>query len=142
MAMKINGPGSVRTSAPRRKSGAEGAAAGEFASHMGTVQQSVGSSVSGAPQIASVGALIALQSTGDVTQSANGREVDRAEDLLDSLDQIRVGILTGSMSRGSLTAIVHRLDERRREGVDPRLVSLIDDIELRAKVELAKLSMI
>lgn len=46
------------------------------------------------------------------------------------------------MSRGVLTSIIHRLEERRRDGVDPRLVALIDEIELRAKVELAKLSMI
>lgn len=140
--MKINGTGSVRTSAPRRKSGADGASGGDFASHMGGTQKTTTSAVSGATQITSVEALIALQSTGDATQSTNGQEVDRAEDLLDRLDQIRVGLLTGGMSRGSLTSIVQRLDERRREGVDPRLATLIDEIELRAKVELAKLSMI
>lgn len=140
--MKINGPGSVRTSTPRRKSGTDGASAGDFASHMGTVRQSAGSPVSSASQISSVETLIALQSTGDATQSANDKEVDRAEDILDRLDQIRVGILTGSMSRGALTSIVHRLSERRRDNVDPRLASLIDEVELRAKVELAKLSMI
>jgi hypothetical protein len=142
IAMKINGPGSVRTSTPRRKSGTDGASAGDFASHMGTVRQSAGSPVSSASQISSVETLIALQSTGDATQSANDKEVDRAEDILDRLDQIRVGILTGSMSRGALTSIVHRLSERRRDSVDPRLASLIDEVELRAKVELAKLSMI
>ena len=140
--MKINGSGSVRTNAPRRKSGAAGGSDGEFASHLGGVQKSATSSVSGASQIASVEALIALQSSGDATQSSNGVEIDRAEDILDRLDQIRVGILTGGMSRGNLTSIVQRLEERRRDGVDPRLESLIDEIELRAKVELAKLSMI
>lgn len=93
-------------------------------------------------QVGSVAALIALQSTGEATQSPEAQEVDRADDLLDRLDQIRVGLLTGSMSRGVLTSIIHRLEERRRDGVDPRLVALIDEIELRAKVELAKLSMI
>lgn len=67
--------------------------------------------------------------------------MDRAEHLLDRLDQIRVGLLTGSMSRGVLTSIIYRLEERRHEGVDPRLVALIYEIELRAKVELAKPSM-
>lgn len=140
--MKINGPGSVRTNAPRRKSGADGATGGDFASHMGGVEKSATSSVSGATQIGSVEALIALQSSGDATQSANKQETDRAEDLLDRLDQVRVGILTGGMSRGNLTSIINRLDERRREGVDPRLSALIDEVELRAKVELAKLLMI
>ncbi len=140
--MKINGTGSVRTNAPRRKNGSDGAAGGDFASHMGGTRQSAGPSVSGMSQVGSVAALIALQSTGEATQSPEAQEMDRADDLLDRLDQIRVGLLTGSMSRGVLTSIIHRLEERRRDGVDPRLVALIDEIELRAKVELAKLSMI
>jgi hypothetical protein len=41
-----------------------------------------------------------------------------------------------------LTSVIPLLEERRLDGVDPRLVALIDEIELRAKVELAKLSMI
>lgn len=75
-------------------------------------------------------------------QGGRSQEIDRAEELLDRLDQIRVGILTGSMSRGGLVSIVDRLQERRREGIEPRLAGLIDEIELRAKVELAKLSLI
>jgi len=140
--MKINGTGSVRTNASRRKNGADGAAAGDFAAQLGGVRQSTSPSVSGATHIGSVEALLALQSSGDATQSPQKHEIDRAEDLLDRLDQIRVGLLTGSMSRETLTSIARHLEARRREGVDPRLVALIDEIELRAKVELAKLSMI
>lgn len=140
--MKINGTGSVRTNAPRRKAGAEGSGAGDFAAQLGGARQSASPSVSGATQIGSVEALLALQSSGDASQSPRQAEIDRAEDLLDRLDQIRVGLLTGRMSRATLTSIVDHLAARRRDGVDPRLAGLIDDIELRAKVELAKLSMI
>jgi hypothetical protein len=45
----------------------------------------------------------------DGARGASGKEVERAEDLLDRLDQIRVGLLTGSMSRGTLNSIVARL---------------------------------
>lgn len=140
--MKIDGAGPVRTNATRRKPGADGAAAGDFASHMaGTSQAPTPAPVSGAAQIGSVDALIALQ-TGDEGSAGNPRhELSRAEDLLDRLDQVRVGILTGRMSQVTLNDIVSRLEDRRREGVEPRLAALIDEIELRAKVELAKLSM-
>lgn len=140
--MKISGPGSVRTNGPRRRNASDGASGAGFASHLDTPSQAAAPSISEASQIASVGALIALQAGDDGARGASGKEVERAEDLLDRLDQIRVGLLTGSMSRGTLNSIVARLEQRRREGVEPRLMGLIDEIELRAKVELAKLSMI
>ena len=75
-------------------------------------------------------------------QGANQKEINRAEDILDRLDQIRVGILTGSLTGSALTSIVTNPNERRRDDIEPRLAGLIDEIELRARVELAKLSMI
>lgn len=140
--MKINNTGSVRTSAPRRKDSAGSTAGGDFASHIGAPRGKTAAAVSGATHIGSVAALIALQSGGDVGEGGRQAEIDRAEDLLDRLDQIRIGILTGGLSPATLKSLVARLEARRSEGVDPRLAGIIDEIELRAKVELAKLSAI
>ncbi len=140
--MKISNTGSVRTNAPRRKSGADGAGAGDFAAHMSAPRNETSAAVSGSTHIGSVAALIALQAGGDATQGSRQAEIDRAEDLLDRLDQIRIGILTGGLSTATLKSIVARLEARRHEGVEPRLAGIIDEIELRAKVELAKLSAI
>lgn len=140
--MKIDGAGSVRTNAPRRKNGVDHAGEGDFAAQLGATSKKTAAAVSGSPQIASVEALIALQESGDALRSGQEEELERAEDLLDRLDRIRVGILTGSVSRGDLMSLVTRLEARRRDGVEPRLANLIDEIETRAKVELAKLSLI
>lgn len=138
--MKIDGTGSLRANAARRKGGAA-AAAGDFAGHMSGLTKAQTPAVSGTTQIASVGALIALQASTGFGNDSGAAELDRAEDLLDQLDRIRVGILTGSMSGTTLQNIVKRLAQRRTDGVEPRLAALIDEIELRARVELAKLSM-
>ncbi|MBO6783991.1 MAG: flagellar assembly protein FliX [Alphaproteobacteria bacterium] len=141
--MKVGGPSNLRAAnARRRASGGDAPASGEFAAHMGKTAESKGAAVAGTTQIGSVEALLALQGGGDATRGGPKAEIERAEDLLDRLDQIRVGILTGGLSRGTLDSIVARLEARRREGVEPRLAAIIDEIELRAKVELAKLSMI
>jgi len=140
--MKINGTGPVKSNAPRRKGGADATGSGSFAALMSSATQSAPAAVSGAPQIGSVGALLALQSGADAMQGANQKEINRAEDILDRLDQIRVGILTGSLTGSALTSIFTNLNERRRDDIEPRLAGLIDEIELRARVELAKLSMI
>ncbi len=139
--MKINTAGSVRTNTTRRKNGADSAAAGDFAAHISPSGGARSPAVSGATQLGSVEALIALQAGGGSTDGRARAEIDRAEDLLSRLDQIRVGILTGNLSSAVLESIVVRLDARRREGVEPRLAAIIDEIEVRAKVELAKLSM-
>ena len=60
---------------------------------------------------------------------------------MERLEQIRLGLLRGNLSRLDLQGLVLRLAERRRETGDPRLIEIVDEIELRAKVELAKLSM-
>jgi hypothetical protein len=140
--MKINGTGPVRATAARRKDGADATGSGGFAAHMNSAFQSTPAAVSGASQIGSVGALLALQSGGDASQGGAETEINRAEDILDRLDQIRVGILTVSLTGSALTSIVTNLNESRRDGIEPRLAGLIDEIELRARVELARLSVI
>lgn len=138
--MKIAGSGSIRSNATRRKGGTA-PAAGEFAGHMSGAAKTQTPAVSGTTQVASVGALVALQDSSGFGGDTGAVEIDRAEKLLDQLDRIRVGILTGSISSATLQNIVNRLAQRRTDGVEPRLAALVDEIELRARVELAKLSM-
>lgn len=141
--MKIDGPGSVRGNSVRRTDKSRGGAGSEFAKHISSGGDATPvASGGGAAQLGSVQALVALQQVPDSTQRNKPQEQLHAEDLLDRLDQIRLGILQGSLSPVDLKALVARLAERRREEGDPRLLALVDEIELRAKVELAKLSMI
>lgn len=137
--MKIAGTGSLRSNATRRKGGAD-PAAGDFAGHMTGPAKAQSPAVSGTAQIASVGALVALQASTSFGNDSAAAEIDRAGDLLDQLDRIRVGILTGGISGATLQGIVNRLAQRRTDGVEPRLAALTDEIELRARVELAKLA--
>ncbi len=141
--MKIDAPGSVRANSVRRTGKNQGSAAGEFAKHISTGSETAPvAGSSGATQLGSVEALVALQQVSDATQQDKPPEQKHGEDLLDRLDQLRLGILRGDLSPLDLQALVLRLGERRREGGDPRLIAIVDEIELRAKVELAKLSMI
>jgi len=60
--------------------------------------------------------------------------------MLDRLDDIRLGLLTGTVSKERLSELSRLARVRRAEVDDPRLVEVLDEIELRAEVELAKLS--
>jgi hypothetical protein len=64
----------------------------------------------------------------------------RGEAMLDRLDEIRLGLLAGAMPKERLVELSRLARVRRGEVDDPRLVEVLDEIELRAEVELAKLS--
>jgi hypothetical protein len=140
--MKIDAPGSVRANSVRRTGKSRNGAGTEFAKHISSGSETTPVAGGSAAQLDSVEALLALQQVPDATRQTVPPEKKHAEDLLDRLDQVRLGLLRGDLSRLDLQALVLRLGERRRESGDPRLMAIVDEIELRAKVELAKLSMI
>ncbi|MDA1090901.1 MAG: hypothetical protein O3A85_11400 [Proteobacteria bacterium] len=61
-------------------------------------------------------------------------------DLLSHLDGLRMAILDGVLSKDKLTELAHNLRQKRQNSDDPRLNEIIDEIELRAEVEVAKLT--
>lgn len=140
--MKIDAPGSVRSSSVRRAGKSKNGAGSEFAKHITAGSDTTPVAGGSATQVGSVEALVALQQAPDAAQRNKPPEQKHAEDLLNRLDQIRLGLLRGDLSLIDLQSLVRSLAERRREGGDPRLIAIVDEIELRAKVELAKLSMI
>lgn len=72
---------------------------------------------------------------GDDRRKANAH----GELVLQRLEQIRMGLLAGRIPTHMLNELVQSLRERRPEFTDPRLGEILDEIELRASVELAKL---
>ncbi len=86
-----------------------------------------------------VSSLLAVQEfEGGGSRPAMARK--RAADLLDQLDAIRHGLLAGALSRLELERLGRLLRTRRAEVDDPLLLEILDQIELRAEVELAKYS--
>jgi len=113
--------------------------AGDFAKHIGG-EAPVAQSVGGNAPISAVDALIALQEVDNSTsEQANARAQARGQLLLDRLDEIRHGLLAGSVPRRTLSELARAARESREKAGDPRLAEVLDEIELRAEVELAKL---
>ena len=95
-------------------------------------------------EVASVGAVdsvVAIQEVPDASDKrARSIYRDYGRDLLDRLEQLRMGILAGIFSKEKLAELAHRLRERQKKTDDPILNEIIQDIELRAEVEVAKLT--
>ncbi|WP_404403217.1 flagellar assembly protein FliX [Pelagibacterium halotolerans] len=91
-----------------------------------------------APQAAGgIDALLALQAVDDAT-TGRRKAVKRANSLLDTLEEIRADLLTGHVSEGKLNRAMAFLGQAKGYS-DPELDQLVADIELRVRVELAKL---
>ncbi len=88
--------------------------------------------------VGSVDALLALQAVPDAT-GRRARAVKRAENMLDILEDLKLSVLSGRVPQAHLNRLIAVLNARRDALSDPQLIEIIDEIELRAKVELAKL---
>lgn len=101
----------------------------------GAEMQRAGAMTQAAPA-QDIGSLLALQAVEDPTLKKK-KLVRRGKQLLDTLDEIKTDLLVGRVSEGRLNQLM-ALISQARERSDPALDGLLDDIELRARVELAK----
>lgn len=141
--MKISENGSVRSQPIRRLARSGNSKSTEFAHHLTSGdedQMPASAPVTGSASVGSVDSLLSLQEVGD---AASGRSngLQRASDLLEHLDEIRYGLLVGGLSRSSLLDLARSVRQQRAMIGDPRLAVILDEIELRAAVELAKYSL-
>ena len=95
------------------------------------------SEVSGVSATASVGNFLALQEVSDEEYNRS-KAIRQGQDLLKSLDSIRQSLLLGNVPISTLETLEGRLKNQRAQTEDPKLHAIMDDIELRAAVELAK----
>jgi hypothetical protein len=82
-------------------------------------------------------ALIAIQSE-DNTREKRRRSARRGQSMLDVLDELKLALLGGHLPADLQSRLSAALREAMPSG-DPQLDGIIDAIELRAEVELAKL---
>ncbi len=98
--------------------------------------------VDGPGNVTGVEALLAVQAAGDTDDSPQGRASrarQRADQQLDALEGLRRGILAGRLTERDLLELARGAAERRSQVDDPRLAEVLDEVELRVQVELAKL---
>ena len=135
--MKIDPTGPARGAGSVRRSERSGATrSGEFARHLES--PTAGTGVSGGNPVGTVNTFLSIQEVDDPLHGRK-RAQQRAEDILDELDAMRDGLLSGTFARESIIRLAALVRMRRPDVTDPSLKEVLDEIELRAEVELAKL---
>ena len=84
-----------------------------------------------------IDAILALQAV-DGPLEGKKKALRRGRTLLDVLDEIKADLLVGQVSAERLDALSAMLSQVR-ERSEPALDAVLDDIDLRVRVELAKL---
>ncbi len=137
--MKVSGSGKAQGPSKSKKGGGASQTDGSFGAMLsGRAGQAA---TTGATQsIAQVDALLAIQGAEDPTQGAARKRMrQRANDILDELDGLRDAMLSGSMTLGHMIDVADVVASHREQVTDPELTAIMDEIDLRAQVELAKM---
>ncbi len=136
MAIRIDGPGrptGIGGSGPTRRS------EGTSSFSLPTDGQPARAANLGAPLgVQDLAGLLALQTIPQEDPRERRRKAVRhGFDLLDVLEGVKLDLLSGGVPIDRLERLVHLLGLRRTSD-DPSLDGLVEEIELRARVELAK----
>jgi hypothetical protein len=139
--MKVTGPTGL-TSASAGASSKPGAVAPGFTLDATSAATSPAATAraAGASAVASTDALLALQEVEGPLERRR-RAVKRGGRLLDALDTLKVALLGDGSSTTALQGLARAVRESRADAGDPALEGVLDEIETRAAVELAKAEM-
>jgi hypothetical protein len=137
--MEIKGSGRVESAGVRRVGKPAGSDSTFKVADIS--EQPRAQTVSGPGPIAAVESILTLQGLDDST-SGRSKGLSHGEQLLDMLDQVRDGLLAGGIPRATLNRLAVAVGRRQEGFADPKLQGILDDIDLRAKVELAKLEQV
>jgi hypothetical protein len=140
--MKVSKTGGVKDARETSKKGPVSNSGEAFSESLkGTQGGATSTPVIGSGVVGNVDALFSVQEVPDsIDPRARKLAITYGEELLRSLDELKLGILNGSMPKEKLTDLAQYLRQKRQSSDDALLNEIISEIELRAEVEIAKLS--
>lgn len=142
MEIKVTNYGGVKAAGSLRKRDGT-ATAGVFSDFLNAAQTEGTASapeVSETTSAATIGNLLALQ---EISEEERKRErlIKQGKTMLDALERLRQQLLIGEIPMQMLPDLATSLAVQKESVSDPHLLGIIEDIELRVAVELAKLEM-
>jgi Class II flagellar assembly regulator len=132
--MRVTGPnGTALVATPNA---ARRPAGGTFTLSEGNAPQAQSAAVA-LRTLGGIDALIALQGVEDPTERRR-RAVKHGTRALDALDELKLGLLSGTLDQGTLLRLKAVAVDLKDGSGDERLDLILGEIDLRVAVELAK----
>ena len=140
--MKVEGPGAGgATDKTRRSRRGEAAAPGQFARTLGAMVgvEEAPTPVAGAGAAPGVEGLLAVQGVADDSPEGRRRQAyGHGNRRLDALKTLQHRLVAGALSPDELASLARLTAEPRPAVDDPGLRDVLDEIDVRLQVELAK----
>jgi len=137
--MKVEGPDKSRQASQTKKKERVSSGDGTFGSML-TEAAKEADAASAAHSVARVDALLSVQAAENPTERAARRRMhQRGDNILNELEKIRMGLLTGGLTVGDVMNVADVVAAHREKVMDPKLTAILDEIDLRAQVEIAKI---
>jgi hypothetical protein len=132
--MRVQGTTAKTSSSTKRVARSRGFALGQG------VDRATAAPAGSLGMLASIDALTALQGVDEIADAGEVRAqgVARGNGMLGDLERLRDGLLADDLDDAAAGDLRRRLRERRASTTDAALADILDAIELRAEVELAK----
>lgn len=136
--MKIEGPSKTQANSKSKKTSKSGDGGFGVLLNDGGVQDAPASA--SAHSLSKVDALLLAQASDDPAErESKGRMLIRADRLLDELDKVRLSMLSGTMTVGGMIDLADIVSGHKERISDPELSAVLEEIDLRAQVEIAKM---
>ena len=137
--MKIEGPSKSQKAGKSSKAAKTGKTDGTFGAMVAdAAKETAGTAAT--QSIAKVDALLAVQGVESSTERKARRQVrERADNILRQMDHLRLAILTGNLTLGQVVDIADVVASHRETINDPQMSAVLDEIDLRAQIEIAKM---
>ena len=136
--MQINDVSKIKDSSSAKVKKAT--SGGDFSAYLRDIIQAKPETISGTSPLSAADAIFAAQMVGEEEEKElKKQQLRRGKTLLDKLEEIRDGLLRGYLSKESLIEMAQFVREKKLLSQDERLNEIIEEIELRVEVELAKL---
>tara|TARA_B100000949_G_scaffold190251_1_gene173513 strand:+ start:110 stop:547 length:438 start_codon:yes stop_codon:yes gene_type:complete len=136
--MKIEGPSKTQKTGKSDKAKKANKADGSFGEMVtGAARESAAAAAS--QSIAKVDALLAVQGAESATEKTARRKMrERGDKVLKQLDLLRMGLLTGNLTLGQVIDVADVVASHREKISDPQMTAVLDEIDMRAQIEIAK----
>jgi class II flagellar assembly regulator FliX len=136
--MRIQGPIGTAAAAASGTAARRTAAGGTFSLSEASDTRA-GSAATALRSVGSIDALIALQGVEDPTERRK-RAVRRGRLALDALDELKIGILGGTLAPATLSRLKSAAAALKDASGEAGLDGVLGEIELRVEVEIAKMT--
>ncbi len=142
MLTKITEYGSVK-SAGGTKARRNASSVGSFADLLDAAGAGDDASVGALSDVAAPSAVGGMLSLQEVAEEEGRRKklVSQGHSMLDTLDELRHRLIEGRIPGHMLADLGQEILAKKQTVTDPALVDIIEDIEIRLAVELAKLEL-